>query len=277
MRLCRPMRRVVDRDGRHQAPAPVAAGEGVPAADGDTRAGSQPTAAAARGCARRCRGGYPRPAYAQVMVRELHCPRCRVASRPPRVMPLDAVTRGHRSWAMGAEGTAPCPPAPATLTRPRGTRLPTQSLPSAAPARCRDDNQRAHAQARRPARGAWHRALAGRDCGVRLCRHTTGTARSRASGCCAGGLGSRLDGDCWRGLRLRPRIPCATRGLSRKVASPLGLAEVVPVRVRYGAAEPLASGYWPLAAIAQADGWILVPPDSEGYPAGAEVVVRPWP
>jgi molybdopterin biosynthesis enzyme len=65
--------------------------------------------------------------------------------------------------------------------------------------------------------------------------------------------------------------------LSRKHASPLGLTEVVPVRVAGGKAEPIASGYWPLQAIAQADGWILVPADSEGYPAGASVMVRPWP
>jgi len=57
----------------------------------------------------------------------------------------------------------------------------------------------------------------------------------------------------------------------------LCLTEVVPVRCHGGKAEPIASGYWPLHAIAQADGWILVPPDSEGYPAGTEVVVRPWP
>jgi molybdopterin molybdotransferase len=75
----------------------------------------------------------------------------------------------------------------------------------------------------------------------------------------------------------RDETPAATARLTRKVASPLGLAEVVPVRIRDGAAEPIASGYWPLAAIAEADGWILVPPDSEGYPAGAEVVVKPWP
>jgi molybdopterin biosynthesis enzyme len=72
-------------------------------------------------------------------------------------------------------------------------------------------------------------------------------------------------------------MPGATARLTRKVASPLGLTEVVPVRVRDGAAEPIASGYWPLAAIAEAEGWILVPPDSEGFPAGAEVVVKPWP
>jgi molybdopterin molybdotransferase len=65
--------------------------------------------------------------------------------------------------------------------------------------------------------------------------------------------------------------------LARKVASMLGLAEFVPVRLREGMAEPIASGYVPLTALAQADGWILVPADSEGYPPGTEVVVRPWP
>ncbi len=68
-----------------------------------------------------------------------------------------------------------------------------------------------------------------------------------------------------------------TAELSRKVASPLGLAEVVPVRRRLGTIEPLASGYLPAQALARADGWILIPADSEGYPAGAKVPVRPWP
>ena len=65
--------------------------------------------------------------------------------------------------------------------------------------------------------------------------------------------------------------------LSRKIASPLGLAEVVPVRRRLGTVEPLASGHLPAQALARADGWILVPADSEGYPAGAKVPVRAWP
>ncbi len=73
-------------------------------------------------------------------------------------------------------------------------------------------------------------------------------------------------------------VETATKArLSRKVASTLGLAEMVPVRMRGGAAEPIASGYVPLSVLAQADGWILVPADSEGYPPGAEVVIRPWP
>lgn len=65
--------------------------------------------------------------------------------------------------------------------------------------------------------------------------------------------------------------------LSRKVASPVGLATVVPVRRRGDGVEPLASGYLPLAALAQADGWILVPADSEGHPAGTRVHVRSMP
>jgi molybdopterin biosynthesis enzyme len=64
--------------------------------------------------------------------------------------------------------------------------------------------------------------------------------------------------------------------LTRKIASPLGMTEVAPLRCTDGKAEPIASGYWPLQAIAQANGWILVPPDSEGYPAGAQVVVESW-
>jgi molybdopterin molybdotransferase len=71
--------------------------------------------------------------------------------------------------------------------------------------------------------------------------------------------------------------PTTKASLARKVASTLGLAEVVPVRMREGAADPIASGYVPLSALAQADGWILVPADSEGCPSGAEVVIRPWP
>src|SRR5262249_41840509 len=65
--------------------------------------------------------------------------------------------------------------------------------------------------------------------------------------------------------------------LGRRVASPLGLAEVVPVRRRLGRVEPVASGYLPMQALMKAEGWILIPADSEGHPEGARVVVRPWP
>ena len=65
--------------------------------------------------------------------------------------------------------------------------------------------------------------------------------------------------------------------LARKIASPLGLAEVIPVRRRLGKVEPVAQGYLSMQALAHAEGWILVPADSEGYAPGARVVVRPWP
>jgi len=65
--------------------------------------------------------------------------------------------------------------------------------------------------------------------------------------------------------------------LARKVSSSLGLTELIPVRRIGDSIEPLASGYLSLAALANADGWILVPPDSEGHPAGAAVTVRPLP
>jgi molybdopterin molybdotransferase len=69
--------------------------------------------------------------------------------------------------------------------------------------------------------------------------------------------------------------PAMKRPLARKISSSLGLAELVPVRLRDGKAEPIASGYLPLSALSQADGWILIPPDREGYPPGTEVVIRP--
>jgi molybdopterin biosynthesis enzyme len=65
--------------------------------------------------------------------------------------------------------------------------------------------------------------------------------------------------------------------LARKVTSNLGLTELIPVRHNRDGVEPLASGYLPLTALAQADGWTVIPPDSEGYAPGTPVAVRPWP
>jgi molybdopterin molybdotransferase len=87
------------------------------------------------------------------------------------------------------------------------------------------------------------------------------------------------------GLPLVDRLSASSDGagastvarLARKVASPIGLAEIVPVRLTDGQAEPIASGYWSLASLATSDGWILVSANSEGLPAGSEVVIRPWP
>jgi molybdopterin biosynthesis enzyme len=62
--------------------------------------------------------------------------------------------------------------------------------------------------------------------------------------------------------------------LARKITSTVGLAEVVLVRRTAEGLEPLASGHFPLHTLARADGWVLVPADSEGYPAGAAVDMR---
>jgi len=64
--------------------------------------------------------------------------------------------------------------------------------------------------------------------------------------------------------------------LSRKATSTIGMAEIVPVRISAEGVEPLASGYLPLSSLVS-DGWILIPPEREGYPAGSPVMVRPWP
>lgn len=68
-----------------------------------------------------------------------------------------------------------------------------------------------------------------------------------------------------------------TLTLSRKITSTVGLAELVPIRHDDTSAEPLAIRTLPLWALAKANGWLLVPAGSEGYPAGAEVAVNSWP
>jgi molybdopterin biosynthesis enzyme len=64
--------------------------------------------------------------------------------------------------------------------------------------------------------------------------------------------------------------------LRRKVASAIGMTEVVPVRCREGMAEPLASGYLSWTVLAHSDGWIVVPAESEGFPADTKVAVNLW-
>ncbi len=64
--------------------------------------------------------------------------------------------------------------------------------------------------------------------------------------------------------------------LARPIASTRGIAEIVPVLRRAAQVEPLANDWTP-QTIARADGWILVPAESEGLPAGSKVAMRPWP
>jgi molybdopterin molybdotransferase len=86
-----------------------------------------------------------------------------------------------------------------------------------------------------------------------------------------------------RALRCRsgrdPGLPFVSRRLrtTRKIASPLGLMEVVPVRLdpaEPGAVVPFPNGPSPrLRDAAAADGFVLVPAASEGFSAGSEVLV----
>jgi molybdopterin biosynthesis enzyme len=65
--------------------------------------------------------------------------------------------------------------------------------------------------------------------------------------------------------------------LHRKVTSTIGIAELIAVRCSGGVAKPLGSGYLSLTVITRSDGWIVVPPDSEGFAAGSQVAVNRWP
>jgi molybdopterin molybdotransferase len=62
--------------------------------------------------------------------------------------------------------------------------------------------------------------------------------------------------------------------LARKIASAVGRVDYTRVRVVDGYAQPLAtSGASALSSTTRADGFVLVPRDSEGYPEGQEVEV----
>lgn len=84
------------------------------------------------------------------------------------------------------------------------------------------------------------------------------------------------------GLRLVAKLSGRTRyivqtpvTLSRKLASQVGIAEFVPLaRTGKSEAEPVATGTLPLSALARSDGWLMVPAESEGYPAGSRVEMR---
>jgi molybdopterin biosynthesis enzyme len=80
-----------------------------------------------------------------------------------------------------------------------------------------------------------------------------------------------------RGLTGVPISPGMPVTLIRKIVSTVGLADVVPVRITGEGAEPLASGHWPMQAIVRADGWVMVPPESEGFAAGARIEMRAFP
>jgi molybdopterin biosynthesis enzyme len=73
-----------------------------------------------------------------------------------------------------------------------------------------------------------------------------------------------------------PEFTATTLPLKRKATSTIGMTELVPVSCADGVAEPLGGGYLSLTALAHSDGWIVIPADSEGFPAGTPVAVQPW-
>lgn len=99
-----------------------------------------------------------------------------------------------------------------------------------------------------------------------------------------GRLDAALAGWLMLGRRLLARLsgsadddPSIAAELSCKIASTVGIAEIVPVRLSGVRAEPLAANILPLQTLARADGFVLIPAESEGYPAGAAVAVRALP
>jgi molybdopterin biosynthesis enzyme len=111
-----------------------------------------------------------------------------------------------------------------------------------------------------------------------------GFVRDRAVLALPGRVDAALAGWHLLGRRMRALLagardatPMRPAKLTHKVTSTVGMAELVPVRCGGELATPIASGYVPLSALVQAQGWIFVKPESEGYPAHSEVMVRPWP
>jgi molybdopterin molybdotransferase len=62
--------------------------------------------------------------------------------------------------------------------------------------------------------------------------------------------------------------------LRRKIVSTVGRVDYARVRIVDGQVEPIAiSGASILSSTTRADGFVVIPEDSEGYPANAEVLV----
>ena len=73
--------------------------------------------------------------------------------------------------------------------------------------------------------------------------------------------------------RLSGRRPRKTLNLplARKIASSVGIAEIVLLERKQGVWVTLAAGELSLDAIARAEAWLAVPGGSEGFAAGAPV------
>jgi molybdopterin molybdotransferase len=65
-----------------------------------------------------------------------------------------------------------------------------------------------------------------------------------------------------------------TAPLARKITSTVGRLDYLRVRLVEGRVEPMAvGGASVLSSTTRADGFVLIPPDSEGHPPGAEAEV----
>lgn len=62
--------------------------------------------------------------------------------------------------------------------------------------------------------------------------------------------------------------PIELRPITRKISSTVGVTDVVLLACQAGAWLPLSVGELPLWALSQADAWMLVPAESEGFPTG---------
>lgn len=76
-------------------------------------------------------------------------------------------------------------------------------------------------------------------------------------------------------LSRRIRPPTRTLPLARKVASAVGVTELVLLRAADETWLPLAIGRFPLHRLAEAEAWLAVPGGSEGYAAGTTVAAIP--
>jgi molybdopterin biosynthesis enzyme len=70
---------------------------------------------------------------------------------------------------------------------------------------------------------------------------------------------------------LAPQRDAATLSLARKIASHVGMTELVLLERIDGQWLPLATGELSLETIARADAWLAVPGSSEGFAAGTPV------
>jgi molybdopterin biosynthesis enzyme len=72
----------------------------------------------------------------------------------------------------------------------------------------------------------------------------------------------------------RPPVPWRRAPLTRKVASTVGFTEVALLRTTAEGLEPLAVGSLSFAALGQADAWMPLAPESEGFGAGETVAAE---